>query len=88
MFEPRSRLFHFVIEDSSDATGTDKSSPVSPDGRIGDGRSVRHHVVRAGAGARLAASERIVMATIGGGGQGTGDMQGFLGFPQVQVVAV
>jgi Oxidoreductase family, NAD-binding Rossmann fold len=41
-----------------------------------------------GAGARLAASERIVMATIGCGGQGTGDMQGFLGFPQVQMVAV
>ncbi len=38
--------------------------------------------------ARLAASERIVMATIGCGGQGTGDMQGFLGFPQVQMVAV
>jgi len=28
------------------------------------------------------------MATIGCGGQGTGDMQGFLGFPQVQMVAV
>ena len=28
------------------------------------------------------------MATIGCGGQGTGEMQGFLGFPQVQMVAV
>ncbi len=41
-----------------------------------------------GAGGRAPASERIVMATIGCGGQGTGDMQGFLGFPQVQMVAV
>ena len=41
-----------------------------------------------GGSGRLAASERIVMATIGCGGQGTGDMQGFLGFPQVQMVAV
>ena len=38
-------------------------------------------------GNRPAASERITMATIGCGGQGTGDMQGFLGFPQVQMVA-
>ena len=37
---------------------------------------------------RPAASERIVMGTIGCGGQGTGDMGGFLGFPQVQMVAV
>ena len=28
------------------------------------------------------------MATIGCGGQGTGDMVGFLGFPEVQMVAV
>src|SRR3954470_16819796 len=41
-----------------------------------------------GAGGRAPASERIVMATIGCGGQGTGDMHGFLGFPQVQMVAV
>ena len=41
-----------------------------------------------GGSGKLAASERIVMATIGCGGQGTGDMQGFLGFPQVQMVAV
>jgi hypothetical protein len=41
-----------------------------------------------GAGGRAPASERIVMATIGCGGQGTGDMEGFLGFPQVQMVAV
>jgi hypothetical protein len=41
-----------------------------------------------GADDRPRASDRIVMATIGCGGQGTGDMQGFLGFPQVQMVAV
>ena len=41
-----------------------------------------------GGSGKLAASERIVMATIGCGGQGTGDMQGFLEFPQVQMVAV
>jgi len=34
------------------------------------------------------ASERIVMGTIGCGGQGTGDMQGFMGFQEVQMVAV
>ena len=28
------------------------------------------------------------MGTIGCGGQGTGDMNGFIGFPQVQMVAV
>lgn len=33
-------------------------------------------------------SDRIVMGAIGMGGQGRGDMGGFLGFPQVQVVAV
>jgi predicted dehydrogenase len=38
--------------------------------------------------ARPAPSERIVMATIGCGGQGTGDMGGFLGFGEVQMVAV
>ncbi len=37
---------------------------------------------------RPAPSERIVMATIGCGGQGTGDMGGFMGFPEVQMVAV
>ncbi len=37
---------------------------------------------------RPPASERIVMATIGCGGQGTGDMGGFMGFPEVQMVAV
>lgn len=33
-------------------------------------------------------SNRINMATIGCGGQGTGDMQGFMGFPEVRMVAV
>ena len=37
---------------------------------------------------RTPANERIVMATIGTGSQGTGDMNGFLGFPEVQMVAV
>jgi hypothetical protein len=37
---------------------------------------------------RPAPSERIVMATIGTGGQGTGDMGGFMGHPEVQMVAV
>ncbi len=37
---------------------------------------------------RPPASERIVMATIGCGGQGTGDMRGFMGHPEVQMVAV
>ena len=41
-----------------------------------------------GADGRPPASERIVMGTIGCGGQGTGDMGGFLGFRQVQMVAV
>jgi hypothetical protein len=41
-----------------------------------------------GGNGRPAASERITMATIGCGGQGTGDMQGFMGFPEVQMVAV
>jgi hypothetical protein len=35
-----------------------------------------------------APSNRIVMATIGCGGQGTGDMGGFMGFSEVQMVAV
>ena len=35
-----------------------------------------------------APSNRIVMATIGCGGQGRGDMNGFMGFPEVQMVAV
>ena len=34
------------------------------------------------------ANERIVMGCIGLGGQGRGDMGGFLGFQEVQVVAV
>jgi len=34
------------------------------------------------------ASDRIVMGTIGTGGQGTGDMGGFMGFGDVQMVAV
>jgi hypothetical protein len=37
---------------------------------------------------RPAASDRIVMATIGTGGQGTGDMGGFMGHAEVQMVAV
>jgi hypothetical protein len=41
-----------------------------------------------GADGKPPASERIVMATIGCGGQGTGDMGGFLGFDEVQMVAV
>lgn len=41
-----------------------------------------------GAGGRPPASERIAMATIGVGGQGTGDMGGFMQFPQVQMLAV
>jgi hypothetical protein len=41
-----------------------------------------------GSQARPAANARITMATIGTGGQGTGDMHGFMGFPEVQMVAV
>ena len=41
-----------------------------------------------GAGDRPAASERITMGTIGVGGRGTSDMRGFMGFPQVQMLAV
>jgi hypothetical protein len=37
---------------------------------------------------RPPALERITMATIGCGGQGTGDMGGFMSFPEVQMVAV
>jgi hypothetical protein len=37
---------------------------------------------------RPAASDRIVMATIGTGGQGTGDMGGFMSHAEVQMVAV
>jgi hypothetical protein len=44
--------------------------------------------VALGQGGRPAPSERIVMATIGTGGQGTGDMSGFMGFADVQMVAV
>jgi hypothetical protein len=40
-----------------------------------------------GAEGRPPASERIVMGTIGTGGQGTGDMGGFMGFPEVQMIA-
>ena len=42
----------------------------------------------AGFAQRPAASERITMAVIGTGNQGTGDMRGFLRDPRVQVVAV
>ena len=41
-----------------------------------------------GAAGQPPASERIVMGAIGVGGQGTGDMKNFLGFGEVQVVAV
>jgi len=37
---------------------------------------------------RPAPSERITMGFVGVGGQGMGDMGGFMGFPEVQVVAV
>jgi len=36
----------------------------------------------------VAASERIVMGCIGTGGMGKGDMNAFMGFPDVQVIAV
>ena len=39
-------------------------------------------------GDRPPPSGRITMGTIGCGGQGTGDMNGFMGFPEVQMVAV
>ena len=41
-----------------------------------------------GADGRPAPSNRITMGFVGLGGQGSGDMGGFLGFPEVQVVAV
>ncbi len=41
-----------------------------------------------GADGHVAPSNRIVMGCLGMGGQGTGDMRGFLGFKEVQVVAV
>ncbi len=41
-----------------------------------------------GAQARPQPSGRITMGLIGAGGQGTGDMGGFLGFPEIQVLAV
>ena len=41
-----------------------------------------------GADGAVAPSERIVFAGIGMGGQGRGDLGGFLGFPQIQCVAV
>jgi len=41
-----------------------------------------------GAGGRPPASERIVMAGIGMGGQGSGDLGQFMGDPRIQVVAV
>ena len=41
-----------------------------------------------GAGGRPAPSNRITMGFVGVGGQGTGDMGGFMGFPEVQAVAV
>jgi len=41
-----------------------------------------------GLGGTAAASDRIVMGTIGTGGRGTGDMGGLMGFQEVQMVAV
>jgi predicted dehydrogenase len=41
-----------------------------------------------GRAGRAAPSERITMGFVGVGGQGLGDMNGFMGFPEVQVVAV
>lgn len=41
-----------------------------------------------GADGAVAPSNRIVMGCIGVGGMGTGNMRAFLGFPEVQVVAV
>lgn len=41
-----------------------------------------------GADGRPAPSNRITMGFVGVGGQGHGDMNGFLGFPEVQAVAV
>jgi hypothetical protein len=41
-----------------------------------------------GAGDRPPPSDRLVMGCVGMGGQGTGDMGGFLGFSEVQVVTV
>jgi predicted dehydrogenase len=41
-----------------------------------------------GAEGRPAPSERITMGFVGVGGQGSGDMGGFMGFPEVQNVAV
>ncbi|MBM3291009.1 MAG: twin-arginine translocation signal domain-containing protein, partial [Candidatus Hydrogenedentes bacterium] len=37
---------------------------------------------------KVAPSNRIVLAHIGVGSQGTGNMQGFLKFPEAQIVAV
>ena len=44
--------------------------------------------VAVGAGDRPAPSNRIVTGCVGVGGRGSGDMKGFLGFKEVQVVAV
>jgi predicted dehydrogenase len=41
-----------------------------------------------GADGRPSPSNRIVMGFVGVGGQGSGDMGGFMGFPEVQVIAV
>ena len=41
-----------------------------------------------GAAGRPAPSQRICMGFVGVGGQGSGDMGGFMGFPEVQAVAV
>ncbi len=41
-----------------------------------------------GADGRPAPSKRITMGFVGVGGQGSGDMGGFMGFPEVQAVAV
>ena len=41
-----------------------------------------------GADGRPPPSDRLVMGCVGMGGQGTGDMRGYLGFKEVQVVSV
>jgi predicted dehydrogenase len=55
------------------------------------GASVAPYIIPAsalGRGERPAPSNRFVMGCVGVGGQGSGDMGGFLSFPEVQVVAV
>jgi hypothetical protein len=66
---------------------------------IGQRGIVRRDFLRRGAAVALAmplaikatafgAQDRITMGCIGMGGQGRGDMGGFMGFPQVRVLAV